>query len=41
MLAGFRFLWERRILLVLMVFAALVNFFQFGPMNMNTLISSP
>ncbi len=36
LLAGFRFLLQRRILLALMLFAALVNFFQFGPMNMNT-----
>lgn len=36
MLAGFRFLLDRRMLLVMMVYAAVVNFLQFGPMNMNT-----
>ena len=36
MMAGFRFLGQRPVLLVLMVFAALLNFFMFGPMNLTT-----
>jgi MFS family permease len=36
MLAGFRFLWQRRILLYLMLYAALINFLLAGPISLTT-----
>ena len=34
--AGFQFLWQRRILLILMIYAAFINFLLAGPMTLST-----